>query len=166
MIYHLPNLLDKNDINFLFEIYRSLNNVFVHPDGAVTERHVTGVIGYFILSRFKKSEVGDRIWDKIISKVSETANSGTFEILSFRILRYQKNGFIPQHLDKPSDDYSLVVQLNDPHEYTGGHLIIGGSLVELECGDSVFYTGEVKHSVSHIKSGVRYVLNIRLEKVK
>ena len=63
-------------------------------------------------------------------------------------------------------DLSVILQLNHPDDYKGGDMMIDGELVEMNQGDMVYYTYDVRHGVMQVKNGSRYVVNLRCKLVK
>lgn len=169
MIYSAKNVLDQSAINKLFELYRNSNNIVV-LDGVAQDRHMSSTVGHFMLSEFTTDEIAFA-WDSA-KPALETAIGTSIDLVYARLLKYNKTCFIPNHTDaydsnfQKENDLSVIIQLNSPAEYEGGAMIVSKQLIELEPGDSVFYTYEHEHQVSKIKRGIRYVLNLRCKKVK
>ena len=44
--------------------------------------------------------------------------------------------------------------------------MVDGQLVEMAQGDMVYYTYDIRHGVMQVKSGSRYVVNLRCNLVK
>ena len=60
----------------------------------------------------------------------------------------------------------MIIELNHPDDYEGGDMMVDGELVEMEQGDMVYYTYDVRHGVMQVKSGSGYVVNLRCNLVK
>lgn len=169
MIYSAKNVLTQSTIDQIFELYRNSNNIVI-LDGVAQDRHMSSTVGHFMLTEFNADEISF-VWD-IAKPALETAMGGSIELVYARVLKYNRTCFIPSHIDtydnnfQRENDLSVIIQLNSPADYEGGTMIVSKQLIELEPGDSVFYTYEHEHQVSKIKRGIRYVLNLRCKKVK
>lgn len=163
MINQFSNLLSQEDIEFLFHLYKNSNNIYINNHGGSSA-------GNFVLSYFTKEEI-EPVWNKICPRLSQCLGESV-ELKSARILKYNISCFAPKHYDRNSDGvlnmnyHSLIAQLNDPTSYLGGKLKISNQFFDLNLGDAVSYTYDHEHEVSPVRQGIRYVLNLRLEKVK
>lgn len=167
MIYRENNVLSTEQIDKIFDLYRNSTN-WIELDGLWQERHVPSTIGHFLITEFTSSEI-DFAWHSI--KPALDRQTGTDVSLVYaRLLKYNRSCHIPPHLDaydsifQRDNDLSVIIQLNSAQDYVGGAMIVSKTLIELEPGDSVFYTYNHEHQVSKIKRGVRYVLNLRCKK--
>jgi predicted 2-oxoglutarate/Fe(II)-dependent dioxygenase YbiX len=168
MIYFERSLISQSQIDFLFDLYRNSAN-WVELDGEWTERHFSSTVGHFLLSEFTEKEINP-VWETVKPKLDLQLNCNT-KLVYARILKYNKTCFIQNHVDgydpnQQENDISLILQLNSPNLYNGGAMIVSKQLIDLEPGDAVFYTYEHEHEVKPIKSGVRYVLNLRCKRIK
>ena len=93
------------------------------------------------------------------------------------ILKYEKTGYLPEHIDQgiSSRVLSVVAYLND--DYEGGEITFtgignGGITIKPEAGSAVFFPSNFvgSHTISEVKSGTRYAVpnwyHNRLEKVE
>lgn len=169
MIYFEKAAINQEQIQFLFDLYRHSKN-WVCIDGEWGERHTASGLGHFLLSEFSKEEIST-VWDVIRPKLEMQLRSSV-DLVYARLLKYNRTCFIQNHVDsytaswQAQSDISFILQLNDPQSYKGGSMIVSKQLIELSPGDAVFYTYDHEHEVKPIKSGVRYVLNLRLKRVK
>lgn len=90
-----------------------------------------------------------------------------FIVKSFRVMHYPAGTQIGIHTDgwMESDGESnigITVQLSDPLTYTGGEAIYNNRLLDLNIGDGVQYEYHQPHGVKKIKSGDRWILNLRI----
>lgn len=161
--------ISQEQIQFLFDLYRHSKN-WVCIDGQWRERHNASGLGHFLLSEFSKEEIST-VWSVLQPKLESQLGSAV-ELSYARILKYTTSCFIQNHTDtyteglQASSDVSFILQLNDPQSYKGGSMIVSKQLVELSPGDAVFYTYDHEHEVKPVKSGIRYVLNLRIKRVK
>jgi Rps23 Pro-64 3,4-dihydroxylase Tpa1-like proline 4-hydroxylase len=80
------------------------------------------------------------------------------------ILKYEKSGFLSEHIDHGSSSrtLSVVIYLND--NYTGGEInfphVRDGISIKPEAGSAIFFPSNFvfTHSVNEISEGVRYSL--------
>jgi len=93
------------------------------------------------------------------------------------ILKYEKSGYLPEHIDQgiSSRVLSVVAYLND--DYEGGEITFtnigdGGITIKPEAGSAVFFPSNYvgAHKISEIKSGIRYAVpnwyHNRIDKVE
>lgn len=154
-VLDLPTILD------IYKMYRELPNQ-VDLQGLVTERHWPSFVGHFLVTKFSHEEF-DFAWKKIKTALPNC------NLVEARILKYSLGSHIPPHLDMheaQESDLSVILQLNHPDDYKGGDMMIDGELVEMNQGDMVYYTYDVRHGVMQVKNGSRYVVNLRCKLVK
>jgi len=167
MIYFSKSILNQSQIDQLFELYKNCNNC-IDLDGVPQDRHMASTVGHFMLTEFSTDEI-EFIWNSVKPKL-EAETGVPVDLVYARLLKYNKTCFIPNHTDsydnrfQKENDLSVIIQLNSADKYTGGTMIVSKQLIELEPGDSVFYTYEHEHQVTPIKQGIRYVLNLRCKK--
>ena len=117
-----------------------------------------------MLSKFTVDEF-DFLWDEIKDTFDE------YKLVYCRVLKYNRGCFIQPHTDsykqgQLDSDYSLIVQLNSPDSYGGGHPTVNNNKYYLKQGDALLYTYSEEHGVEPVRKGIRYVVNLRLKKVK
>lgn len=85
------------------------------------------------------------------------------EVDQVSVLKYEKSGYLPEHIDQgiSSRVLSVVAYLND--DYDGGEITFtsignGGITIKPEAGSAVFFPSNFvgSHTVSEITNGVRY----------
>ena len=157
-------LLSYEAVDRAFKVYRESNNV-VEIDGRLMDRHSIASVGSFMLSKFTFDELGF-VWDEIKDKFGHQ-----FDPVYFRILKYNPRCHIPEHVDsygqgQQESDHSLIIQMNSPEDYAGGLPSVSGRNLYLNVGDAVMYEYSEPHAVSQVRKGIRYVINMRLKKVK
>jgi len=162
-------VISQELIDEIWDIYKNTTNT-VEVDGRSVDRHKSGQLGAFLLSEYTKEEFKN-IWPPVKKSLIEIINCDV-ELVYCRILKYGINGYITKHVDSYSEksqqenNLSVIIQLSDPNKYKGGQLIISKELIELQQGDMLAYTYEHEHEVKPVKSGVRYVINLRCKMVK
>tara|TARA_B100000900_G_C20588850_1_gene720789 strand:+ start:234 stop:719 length:486 start_codon:yes stop_codon:yes gene_type:complete len=161
MFERRAEVLDLPTILNIYKMYRELPNQ-VDLNGLVTERHWPSFVGHFLVSKFSNEEF-ESSWATIRTALPKC------NLIEARILKYSTGSHIPPHQDsheRESSDLSVILQLNHPDDYKGGDMMIDGQLVEMNQGDMVYYTYDVKHGVMPVKNGSRYVVNLRCKLVK
>jgi hypothetical protein len=161
MFERQAEVLDLSTILDIYKMYRELPNQ-VDLQGLVTERHWPSFVGHFLVTKFSHEEF-DFAWKKIKPALPNC------KLVEARILKYSLGSHIPPHLDMhetQDSDLSVILQLNHPADYKGGDMMIDGELVEMDQGDMVYYTYDVRHGVMQVKNGSRYVVNLRCKLVK
>jgi hypothetical protein len=165
MIHQAKQVLSPGQIDQIMAMYRdSTNNVMLN--GEYQDRHYASTIGHFQISEFTTDEVS-RFWPDVKNNIPVNT-----ELVYARVLKYNRSCFIPKHVDSFASEYqqendiSVIIQLNDPNDYVGGLLLIGGKLQNMAPGDMVLYTYEEEHEVKTVRRGTRYVLNLRCKSVK
>ena len=165
MLQQWAGILDSDDIEKVFDLYKNTTNS-VLLDGKETDRHWSSKVGSFIISEFTAEEF-NFVWKKVKKVLPHNT-----ELVYSRVLKYNTNSFIPKHLDtyasdwQQQNDLSIIIQLSHPSDYTGGEAIVSKRLFELYPGDCIYYTYEHEHEIKKVKSGIRYVVNLRCKLVK
>jgi PKHD-type hydroxylase len=81
-----------------------------------------------------------------------------------QVIRYDVGGFFAEHIDistrrTANRKLSVIVQLSDGHDYTGGDVAMyGGVNVPRTRGWGIIFPSWVPHRVEEITSGTRYAL--------
>lgn len=157
------NLISNDSIDKVFNLFHTSTNQ-VEIDNAIVDRHAPSSIGHFMVSKFTIDEF-NFLWDEIKDTLSD------YKLVYCRVLKYNKGCGIPLHTDsytqgQNDSDYSLIIQMNDPDSYAGGHPSVNSQKFYLKPGDAVMYTYSEEHGVDIVRKGIRYVVNLRLKKVK
>lgn len=159
----IQKIISDEDIDFLKRLYTSSSNNIV-IDGVIKERYTINTkFGFFLLSHFTYEET-KHISDKILTKLKEKLGYD-ISVSYFRILKYLQNCWIDQHLDATSitspSNFSIIIQLSEPTDFSGGSFILNGNEIHLTKGDCVYYSYHDTHGVTPITYGERIVVNIR-----
>lgn len=99
------------------------------------------------------------------------------EVDQVSILKYEKSGYLPEHIDQgiSSRVLSVVAYLND--DYDGGEITFtsvgnGGITIKPEAGSAVFFPSNYvgSHVISEVTKGIRYAVpnwyHNRIDKVE
>lgn len=161
MIHIERNILTEQDRDRIMHLYRTSTNTLTDEHGT-RDRFAPTTVGNFLIASFSKEEF-DFVLDKVLPVVARHQHHEVTSVFQ-RVLCYKRNSFIPKHLDSAiagaTSNMSVIVPLND--DYTGGEMIVGNTMPELAPGDLLYYGYAVPHEIKKIKSGIRYVLNLRL----
>ena len=79
-------------------------------------------------------------------------------------VRYHEGGFFAKHVDGPERAYTIIVQLSEDSEYTGGDLVVLNQVVGKVKGNTVVFGTQVPHELKKVTSGTRNALVIWLDK--
>ena len=79
-------------------------------------------------------------------------------------VRYHEGGFFTKHVDGPERAYTIIIQLSEENEYTGGDLVVLNQVVGKEKGNTVVFGTQVSHELKKVTSGTRNALVIWLDK--
>ena len=79
-------------------------------------------------------------------------------------VRYHEGGFFAKHVDGPERAYTIIVQLSEDSEYTGGDLVVLNQVVDKVKGNTVVFGTQVPHELKKVTSGTRNALVIWLDK--
>jgi len=167
MYKKVPAVLSQEQIDYLLNQYKNLNNQ-VELNGESQNRHYPSGVGHFMISELTKDELGSDIW----KSVSDSIFPLNCMLVYSRILSYWRTCFIPKHTDsyagewQAENDLSIIIQLSDPADCTGGILLVDNKVQNLNPGDLIMYTYNEEHEVKTIRNGTRYVLNLRCKMVK
>lgn len=97
-----------------------------------------------------------------------------FKVVSFRPMLYEEGNWLRNHLDSPTNDHegastnSLNIMLSEKGSFTGGSFLIGNEqrqIIDLDQGDAILYDYDQMHEVKKIKSGRRWIINVRVTTV-
>jgi PKHD-type hydroxylase len=140
-----PALVETMDLAQSASVRRS-SAVFVPPDASTN----------WVFERLGRviREINDTVYGFVVSQFKE----------GFQFTRYKVGEYYGPHFDigpgrLTERKLSLTIQLSAPEEYTGGDLIIYPEFVApRDRGTMTVFPSFMCHSVSPVKSGVRYSL--------
>lgn len=165
MIHQVKQALSHKAIENVFELYRnSVNSVYI--DDHWCDRFAPLLIGKAMLAKYTPEEF-DFVWQEVKPHINNIV--GETKLVYSRIIKYNPGCYIENHVDgviytnKQQHDLSVIIAITDSKSYMGGEMIVGGELVELDPGDMIFYTYDVPHQIKPVKSGIRYVINLRCQ---
>jgi len=165
MIHQVKQALSHKAIEKVFDLYRESNNsVFI--DDHWCDRFAPLLVGKAMLAKYTNEEF-DFVWQEVKPKIEETV--GDAKLVYSRIIKYNPGCYIQNHVDgviytnKSFHNLSVIIAITDPKTYRGGEMIVGGDYIELEPGDMIFYTYDVEHEIKPVKTGIRYVINLRVD---
>lgn len=158
-----PKLISPECVHNIFQVYRQSNNS-VEIDGKLVDRHAPARVGHFMLSKFTQNEMS-MLCNEVMQAMPD------YKIVYCRVLKYNPGCFIPPHVDsyqqgQQSSDHSLIIQLSEPDSYSGGLPEVNNTKYYLDSTDALLYRYDELHAVTPVKKGIRYVANLRLQKIE
>lgn len=103
------------------------------------------------------------IYDLLLSKLKQF-NIEDLNNAFISYVRYFEGGFFVRHVDGPERIATVIIQLSDSEEYSGGNLIVKDTVVGREKGNTVIFNTQVPHELTEVFSGIRNALVIWIEK--
>jgi predicted 2-oxoglutarate/Fe(II)-dependent dioxygenase YbiX len=102
----------------------------------------------------------------ILSKILPIGIS-SISIGSVKIIKYKTGDYFAPHTDFSIYDEgvlksTLIIQLSDESDYTGGVLLVNGVPQSKMQGSYSLFDSDIVHEVTEMKSGFRYVLVVFL----
>lgn len=89
----------------------------------------------------------------------------------FNINKYGEGCYFETHTDRGGKNdpmgkrlRTIIINLSDDSDYTGGYLYIGKKVMSKDRGGCIMFSSDIEHSLSPIKSGVRYSVVFWLNK--
>ena len=79
-------------------------------------------------------------------------------------VRYHEGGFFTKHVDGPERAYTIIIQLSEEDEYTGGDLVVLNQVIGKAKGNTVIFGTQVPHELKKVTSGTRNALVIWIDK--
>jgi hypothetical protein len=165
MIHQVKQALSHKAIEKVFDLYRnSVNSVYI--DDHWCDRFAPLLVGKAMLAKYTPEEF-NFVWQEVQPHIDSVV--GQTKLIYSRIIKYNPGCYIENHVDgviytnKQQHDLSVIIAITDPKTYRGGEMIVGGDLIELVPGDMIFYTYDVPHEIKPVKSGIRYVINLRCQ---
>jgi hypothetical protein len=157
MIVTESSVLAEQDLNKVLTLYRTCTNTLIDQHGE-RDRFAPTTVGNFLIASFSQAEF-DFVLDAVLPVIEQ--HVGPVTPVHQRVLCYKRNSGIPRHFDQGKDS-NLSVIIPMPSDYTGGEMIVGGTMPMLLPGDMLCYDYSVPHEVKRVKSGIRYAINLRV----
>ena len=93
-------------------------------------------------------------------------NNSLYRRLEIQHVTYYKDDHYVKHVDtiigkqglQVQRKISLVLMLSDSNEYSGGKLVIGDKIVDMEKGDMVMFRPSIPHAVEKVTDGIRQTM--------
>jgi len=79
-------------------------------------------------------------------------------------VRYFKGGFFTKHVDGPERAATVIIQLSESDDYTGGNLVVRDKIVGREKGNTVIFDTQTTHELTEVFSGTRDALVIWVDR--
>lgn len=119
--------------------------------------------------RYKKYEEFLILDEEILNMILEKVKIyGIKNIKEGRVLRYSEGCFFKIHSDihinAPHRYKTLIIQLSDENEYTGGKFIFGEEVLSKKIGSTTIFDSNTLHGLEIVESGIRYSFIMWLER--
>ena len=169
MIHHIPNILNKAQVQFFREEMEKINWV----DGKTTTGSLSAHVKHnqqLPVDHALTRHLGETILAALSQSPAFTSAALPLHILPPFFNRYEQGETFGFHVDnairwKPDSqqrirtDLSCTLFLSEPDEYDGGELVIedtyGYHEVKLPAGDLVLYPSTSVHEVTPVQKGCR-----------
>jgi hypothetical protein len=164
----LRKVVPEHALASAFEMYRNSSNQIM-LDGVPSERHYPSSIGHFMISEFTPEEM-QPVLEHAVPVIEKAV--GPVQVVYCRLLKYTTGCFIQPHVDsynpdsQQENDLSVIIQMNPAVDFRGGFLMLQNRMMDMQPGDLTMYTYEQEHEVKPIRTGTRYVINLRCKMVK
>jgi len=165
MYHQVKQALSHKAIENVYDLYRnSVNSVYI--DDHWCDRFAPLLVGKAMLAKYTPEEF-DFVWKEVKPHIEE--KMGNTELIYSRIIKYNPGCYIQEHVDgviytnKQEHNLSVIIAITDQKDYRGGEMYIDGEYIEQEPGDMIFYGYDVPHEIKPIKTGIRYVINLRCQ---
>jgi len=154
MVVHADyNFLSKEDCNKLIEFYKKSDDIHRHEDTFLIS--LADIKNNFIESILKK-----------IKNKSEKLLNKKLILHTRAIVLWPENSKMAMHRDFDSDEFSVIVYLNDDYEGGKTQFIIKDKIHSVipSVGTGLFFSGpQIKHGVSKVEKKSRYTLAVWLK---
>ena len=155
-------ILSKKECNSILDLMKNtkpINSNIVIKNSLISKILYRNSIEYNIeLPDFLKDILKDKLYKYGIKNLP----------INFKVLKYTKGSYFKKHIDNngaPETLYrykSMVIQLSEDTDYTGGDLKLFFNKNTLEFnreqGNMILFDSSVAHEVSEVLNGVRYTL--------
>ena len=119
---------------------------------------------YFRNSKTCMVELTDDSREKLLSMVRFIGVESLPIKREIQLLEYSEGGFFKRHKDGPKRYKTLIIQLSDENDYTGGELYVEDQPTSKKQGSLIIFDSNTYHQLHEVTSGKRYVLVVWLLK--
>jgi len=171
MLLHIPNVLNRNDLNMVHAMLQKARFVDGRLSAGMAAQRVKNNQEVSRDDTQILQQLNNIVMGKLVQNPTYLNGALPLRIATPFYARYGQGMTYGDHVDDPvmgpgpgqqyRSDLSITVFLNPPEDYEGGELVIrtdfGDRKVKLPAGDAVMYPSSSIHHVAEISSGERIV---------
>ena len=169
MLITIPNLLDKQRLNFINQVLDKANFIDGTLSAGMAAKRVKNN-EELAADDSQMQQLNNLVMGSLVQHDEFKAAAIPFRVAAPYYARYNKGMTYGDHVDDPimggvgqqyRSDVSTTVFLNEPSEYEGGELVIttsfGEKKIKLSAGSAVVYPSSSLHHVAEVTKGTRLV---------
>lgn len=169
MLITIPNILDKQRLDFINEVLKKSNFVDGTLSAGMAAKRVKNN-EELAADEQQMQQLNNLVMGSLVQHDEFKAAAIPFRVAAPYYARYSKGMTYGDHVDDPimggpgqqyRSDVSTTVFLNEPSEYEGGELVIttsfGEQKIKLAAGSAVVYPSSSLHHVAEVTNGTRLV---------
>lgn len=169
MLITIPNILDKERLDFISQILEKSNFVDGTLSAGIAAKRVKNN-EELAADEQQMQQLNNLVMGSLVQHDEFKAAAIPFRVAAPYYARYTKGMAYGDHVDDPimggagqqyRSDISTTVFLSEPSEYEGGELVISTSFgeqkIKLASGSAVVYPSSSLHHVAEVTSGTRLV---------
>lgn len=169
MLITIPNLLDKQRLDFINQVLDKANFVDGTLSAGMAAKRVKNNEELAADDK-QMQQLNNLVMGSLVQHDEFKAAAIPYRVAAPYYARYTKGMTYGDHVDDPimggagqqyRSDVSTTVFLNEPSEYEGGELVIttsfGEQKIKLAAGSAVVYPSSSLHHVAEVTKGTRLV---------
>ena len=169
MLVTIPNILDKQRLDFIKQVLEKANFVDGTLSAGMAAKRVKNN-EELSTDETQMQQLNNLVMGSLVQHDEFKAAAIPFRVAAPYYARYNKGMTYGDHVDDPvmgppgqqyRSDVSTTVFLNEPDEYEGGELTIhtsfGEQKIKLSAGSAVVYPSSSLHHVAEVTKGTRLV---------
>lgn len=169
MLVTIPNILDKQRLDFITKVLDNANFVDGTLSAGMAAKRVKNN-EELSTDETQMQQLNNLVMGSLVQHDEFKAAAIPFRVAAPYYARYNKGMTYGDHVDDPvmgppgqqyRSDVSTTVFLNEPDEYEGGELTIhtsfGEQKIKLSAGSAVVYPSSSLHHVTEVTKGTRLV---------
>jgi PKHD-type hydroxylase len=171
MLLHIPNVLNRNDLNMVHAMLEKARFVDGKLSAGMAAKQVKNNQEVSRDDAQILQQLNNIVMGKLVRHPTYLNGALPLRIATPFYARYGQGMTYGDHVDDPimgpgpgqqyRSDLSITVFLNPPEAYQGGELVVrtdfGDRTVKLPAGDAVMYPSSSIHHVAEVSSGERIV---------
>lgn len=171
MLLHIPNVLNKNELNMVHAMLQKANFVDGKLSAGMAAKRVKNNQEVSRDDAQLLQQLNNIVMGRLVQNPTYQSAALPLRVATPFYARYSKGMTYGDHVDDPvmgpgpgqqyRSDLSITVFLNPPEDYQGGELVIrsefGDRSVKYPAGDAVMYPSSSIHHVAEVTKGERVV---------